>query len=109
MYVCHFYAATHKDDLRNKVKKAIGAGTPVFISEFSICDASGNGALDYDSAAKWMELIDEYNLSYVGWNISNKPESSAFFVPSCNKLTGWEESDMTESGQWLRRQLRGEQ
>jgi endoglucanase len=109
MYVCHFYAATHKDDLRNKVKKAISAGTPVFISEFSICDASGNGALDYDSASKWMDLAKEYNLSYVGWNLSNKPESSAVLVPSCTKTSGWSESDLNESGKWLRRQLRGEQ
>lgn len=108
MYVCHFYAATHKDDLRNKVEKAIAAGTPVFISEFSICDASGNGGLDYDSAAKWVALIDKYNLSYVGWNLSNKPESSAVLQPSCTKTSGWSEGDLTESGQWLRRQLRGE-
>lgn len=29
MYAVHFYAATHKDDLRNKVINAIKAGTPV--------------------------------------------------------------------------------
>ncbi len=108
MYVCHFYAATHKDDLRNKVEKALSAGTPIFISEFSICDASGNGGIDYDSAAKWMELINKHNLSYVGWNLSNKPESSAVILPNCTKTSGWSESDLSETGQWLRRQLRGE-
>ncbi|MCR4999979.1 MAG: cellulase family glycosylhydrolase [Lachnospiraceae bacterium] len=108
MYVCHFYAATHKDDLRRKVEKALDAGTPIFVSEFSICDASGNGGLDYDSAAKWMELLNENNISYVGWNLANKQESSSMIRPDCTKTSGWSEGELNESGQWMRRTMRGE-
>ena len=106
MYVLHFYAATHKDDLRNKAVKAINDGTPIFISEFSICDASGNGEIDYDSAAKWVELIDKYKLSFIGWNLSNKDESSAVLLPNCTKLSNWKEEDLNETGIWLRNTLR---
>ncbi len=30
MYAVHFYAATHKDDLRNKVQSALDSGLPIF-------------------------------------------------------------------------------
>ena len=106
MYVLHFYAATHKDSLRDKLEKAVDSGLPVFISEFSICDASGNGGLDYDSAAAWRSLIQRHSLSYIGWNISNKDESSAFIKPECAKTSDWDESDITDSGLWLRACLR---
>ncbi len=101
MYTLHFYAATHKEELREKCVRAIAQGTPVFISEFSICDASGNGVLDYESAAKWKALIDQYHLSFVGWNLSNKAESSAIVKPDCQKLDGWTMEDLTDSGKWL--------
>lgn len=101
MYVLHFYAATHKDDLRNRMTAAIDGGLPVFISEFSICDASGNGGLDYDSANKWLEVINEYGLSYVGWNLSNKNESSSILKSSCTKTSGYTRDDLSDSGKWL--------
>lgn len=101
MYVLHFYAATHKDDLRNRMKAAIDGGLPIFISEFSICDASGNGGLDYDSANKWLQVINEYGLSYVGWNLSNKNESSAILKSSCSKTSGYTRDDLSDSGKWL--------
>ncbi|MDD6573022.1 MAG: cellulase family glycosylhydrolase [Thermoflexaceae bacterium] len=101
MYVLHFYAATHKDDLRNKMTKAIDGGLPVFISEFSICDASGNGGIDYDSASKWLDVINQYHISYVGWNLSNKNESSAILKPSCTKTSGYTVDDLSDTGKWL--------
>lgn len=101
MYVLHFYAATHKDDLRNKLIASRAKGLPIFISEFSICDASGNGGIDYNSASAWLDLINDYNLSYVGWNLSNKNETSSLISSSCNKVSGFKESDLSETGKWL--------
>lgn len=107
MYAVHFYAATHTDNIRNKVTTAIGNGLPVFVSEFSICDASGNGAIDYGQADKWFELINDNNLSYAGWNISNKNETSSLIKASCTKTSGWTEGDLSETGIWLRNMIKG--
>ena len=107
MYAVHFYAATHGDNIRNKVKTAIAAGTPVFISEFSICDASGNGGIDYNSAEIWKNLINSYNLSYAGWSLCNKAETSALISSGCSKLSGWETSELSATGQWLRNMIAG--
>lgn len=107
MYVLHFYAATHKDDLRNRLKNAVAAGTPVFISEFSICDASGNGGIDYASANEWKKMINSYNISYIGWNLSNKAETSSLINSSCSKTSGWTTAELTETGKWLRNFIAG--
>ena len=102
MYTLHFYAATHKENLRDKLKNARTAGLPIFISEFSICDASGNGAVDYDSADAWFQMIEDYNLSYAAWNISNKDESSALIRSDCDKTSGWKDDELSETGLWLK-------
>ena len=107
MYTAHFYAATHGDNIRDKVKKAIASETPVFISEFSICDASGNGGIDYDSAEKWYQLIREYNLSYAGWSLANKAETSAIIKQDCNKTSDWSVNELSDTGVWLRSKIKG--
>lgn len=101
MYTLHFYAATHKDDLRNKLVAAHKAGLPIIISEFSICDASGNGGIDYDSAQKWISLINDYNLSYVTWSLCNKAETSALLKSSCTKTSGYTKEDLSDAGKWI--------
>lgn len=108
MYALHFYAATHKEDIRNKMTSAIDSGLPVFISEFSICDASGNGGIDYDQAAKWMDAINQYGVSYVMWNLANKNETSSLFKSSCSKNSGFTMDDLSDTGKWLYKQLTGE-
>ena len=106
MYTLHFYAGTHKDNLRDRLKTAAESGLPLFVSEFGITDASGNGAVDTDSAGTWIRLLDQYGISYVCWNLSNKDESSAIFKTDCSKTSGFEESDLKEEGIWLRNLLR---
>lgn len=105
MYVLHFYAATHKEELRNTMVSAVEAGLPVFVTEYGICDASGNGALDIGQAELWVSTMNEYGISYAAWNLSNKNESSAILLPDCQKTSGFTEADLTESGKWLYRML----
>ncbi len=100
MYALHFYAATHTDWLRNDMVSALDAGLPIFVSEYGICDASGNGAIDEAQANAWIELLNEKGVSYCGWNISNKAETSAIFNSSCTKTSGWTQEDLSTSGKW---------
>ncbi|WP_051604873.1 glycoside hydrolase family 5 protein [Lachnobacterium bovis] len=107
MYVLHFYAGTHHDNIRNKLTKAISSGVPVFVSECSITDASGNGAIDYDSANKWLSLLNENDISFIAWSLSNKDESSALIKPSCSKKSGWSDDDLSETGKWFKKAISG--
>lgn len=108
MYTLHFYAATHTDSLRSTLREAVEGGLPVFVSEFGICDASGSGSIDEDSANEWVELMDELGVSYVAWNLSNKDETSALISSDCSKTSGFDEDDLSESGTWLLATLSGE-
>ncbi len=105
MYAVHFYAATHKENIRDKVKTALAAGLPVFISEFSICDASGNGGIDYASADAWMQFAHDNNLSFCGWSLCNKAETSALIKNSCSKTNGFTDDDLSEAGLWLKKTI----
>ena len=105
MYALHFYAATHRDALRARAERALEAGAPLFVTEFSICDASGNGAIDYDSAAAWRALIGRHGLSYIAWSLSNRDESAALIRADCRKVSDWTDEDLTDTGRWLRAAL----
>lgn len=107
MYALHFYAGTHKDSLRSKMKTAIEAGLPVFVSEYGICDASGNGACNEPEANKWVAMMDTYGVSYMIWNLANKNESSSLIRESCKKLSGFTEADLNQEGLWLIKMLGG--
>ena len=102
MYTLHFYAGTHKQSLRDKAQKAIDNGCALLVSEFSICEASGNGGLNKGEAEKWIEFLNKNKISYVGWSISNKAETSALFQSWCGKISGFDDSELTEWAQWLR-------
>ncbi len=108
MYVVHFYAGTHKDELRNRVKSALDAGIPVFVSECSISDASGNGSLDYESGQAWVDLLNSYQVSFVTWSLSNKEESSALLRPDCTSLSGWSDEELSDAGKWWKQRIHGQ-
>lgn len=101
IYSLHFYAGTHKEDFQNKLLTALDNNLPVFVSEYGICDASGNGSVDIDSANKWIEILDENNISYVCWNLSNKDESSAIINSTCTKTSNFTYDDLSNEGKWL--------
>jgi endoglucanase len=53
--------------------------------------------------------MNEYGISYVAWNLSNKDETSAILKPSCEKTEDFGYEELSESGQWLYRMLTVEQ
>lgn len=107
MYTLHFYAATHKDDIRQRMQSSIDKGVPVFVSEFGICDASGSGAIDENEAGKWLDIMNKNDVSYVMWNISNKDETSSIFKASCDKNNGFTQDDLSDSGKWFLNMMNG--
>ncbi len=102
MYALHFYAATHTDWLRDRVKTCVNSGLPVFVSEFGMCDASGGGANDFNQATQWLNLFDSLNISYCNWALANKNETCCAIGSWAGANGNWNESELTESGKWIR-------
>lgn len=107
MYAFHFYANTHRDELRAKLERACKEGLPVFVTEYGVCDASGNGAINKTEADKWMKLLDQYKISSCIWNLSNKSETSALLKSDCSKTSGWKSSDLSDAGKWFVKMMKG--
>lgn len=107
MYSLHYYAATHKQELRNRLTYALSKGAPIFVDEYSNCDASGNGIIDEEEAHIWARLVDENFLSYAQWNLANRNESSSMIKVECTKLSDFNDEDLTETGIWMRDRLQG--
>jgi endoglucanase len=101
VYALHFYAATHTDAIRDKLKTAYAMGLPVLVSEFNICDASGSGEIDKKSGSTWMKLLKKYKIGYVAWNVSNKDETSALIKSSCQKTGGFTRADLSVTGKFI--------
>ena len=101
MYTIHFYSGSHGESLREKVRTALKAGTPVFCTEFGVCDASGNGGFDLEEADRWIDFFEENGISYCCWSLSKKNESASMLSPECNKVNGFTNADLGATGAWL--------
>lgn len=103
MYALHFYASTHKDKYLEKAKKALSGNVPLFISECSICDASGDGDIDYEMGRRWIDFADENDISYIVWNLSNKNESSSLIRPEVRRLSCWKDEEYSDTAKWFKK------
>ena len=95
LYTLHFYTASHHEGLRGELEAALDAGLPVFITECGISESSGDGDVDYASAAEWFTFLNEKSLSYAVWSMSDKTESSAIFRPGYRPSGTVTDEDLT--------------
>jgi endoglucanase len=106
MYTLHFYAATHKDNLRERADYALEKGLPLFVSESAGMEASGDGPIDYDSWNTWINWMKSNQISWITWSISDKDETCSMLKTSADSEGNWKESDLKESGIKTRELLR---
>jgi endoglucanase len=107
VYSVHFYAATHKQWLRDRTQAAIAADIPVFVSESSGAEASGQGKNDYAEWQAWIDFMERNHVSFLNYSVSDKAgETISVLNPGANSSGGWTDAELTESGQYFRKLLR---
>ncbi len=106
MYTLHFYAATHGQFLFDRGNYAIEKGIPLFVSECAGMSANGNGPIDYEAWNQWIEWMDENQISWVCWSVSDKDETCSMLEESAESEGNWKEADLKESGIKTRELLR---
>jgi endoglucanase len=106
MYTLHYYAATHKQELRDKADYALKKGLPLFISESAGMEASGNGKINQDEWQKWINWSEKNKISWITWSVSDKDETCSVLVTGAASDGNWHESDLKESGVLVRDYLR---
>jgi endoglucanase len=106
-YTLHFYAATHKQWLRDRASEALSAGVALFVTEWGVCEASGTGYLDRTETDAWLKFMDTNLLSWANWDIADKAgETCSALLPNSSPTGGWPESSLTEAGKLVRGKLR---
>lgn len=101
MYSLHFYAATHKDDLRNRLITCAEAGLPIFVTEYGVCASNGGHPRDFEQSDLWMEALDEYQISSCIWCLAKNGEACALINSSSTKTSEYTEDDFSETGTWF--------
>lgn len=108
MYTVHFYAGTHKQELRDRTDSAIAKGLPIFISESAGMEATGDGPIDNAEWQKWIDWMEANRLSWITWSVSDKNESCSVLNTSASSDGRWKKKDLKESGLMTRKYLRKE-
>jgi len=106
MYTMHFYAATHKQWLRDRTDEAIKKGLPVFVSESAGVEATGDGPLDLAEWKLWIDWMEARGLSWITWSVSDKDESCSMLNTTAKTTGKWKDKDLKESGIRTRDYLR---
>ncbi len=107
VYALHFYANTHTDWLRNRLKDCYNKGLPVLVTEFGTCDASGNTGYNASETRKWLQTLDSMNIGFFNWSLCNKGETASIMTSGSslgNLKAGT--SQLTESGKLIREEIR---
>jgi len=106
MYTVHFYAATHKQELRDRCNYALNKGIPIFISESAGMEATGDGALNEAEWKKWIGWAEQNKISWITWSVSDKDETCSVLYPSASSNGNWTDKDIKESGKKARALLK---
>jgi endoglucanase len=105
-YTLHYYAGTHRADLREKARAALSRGAALMVTEYGVTEATGDGPIDQAESRLWWDFLEENQISYLNWSIADKVESSAALRPGAAGAGGWPEHMITPSGQFVRAQIR---
>lgn len=106
MYTVHFYAATHKQELRDRCTYALNKGIPIFISESAGMEATGDGALNEDEWQKWITWAEQNKISWITWSVSDKDETCSVLYPTAPSDGNWSQKDIKKSGKKARALLK---
>ena len=105
-YTLHFYAATHRGELRKKAEAALQHGLALMVTEWGTGTADGNGMLDEAETRLWWEFMERHQLSWCNWSIADKAETTAALKPGASPNGGWPPEMRTRSGELVRAELR---
>lgn len=106
MYTMHFYAGSHKKELRDRTDYAMSKGLPIFVSESAGMLATGDGPIDKAEWELYINWMKNKKLSWITWSVSDKNETCSVLNKSASSNGNWKESDIKESGKMVRQYLK---
>lgn len=86
MYTLHFYACTHKQELRDKADAALAGGLALFVTEFGATPAdggvpsNGDNFVCRDEANLWFAWMAQHNVSGASWKLDQCADTSCILA-----------------------------
>lgn len=105
MYTMHFYAATHKNSLRDKADVALAAKLPIFVSECAGMQSSGDGAIDSVEWNEYVNWMESKKISWIVWSVSDKNETCSMLTPQAASTGNWKDDSLKEWGKICKRTI----
>ena len=84
-YAVHTYLGKDIYSVEDYIKLAIKEKLPIFITEVAATDGTGDGYLYFEQYKQWIEYLEQNNLSWIVWQLSDKFESSSLLIPKDKK------------------------
>jgi len=103
LYTLHFYACTHRQSLRSKAARAIGAGAALFITEFGATPADGGVASSSNNIVcaaetmNWFDFMATNNISGLAWKLDQCTDSSCILASGAPADGPWTDDLLTAS------------
>ena len=108
-YTLHFYADTHREDIRNFARTAIEKKAALFVTEWGTVAAAGTGNANARETLLWMDFLHENNISHANWalvdnltkertNPASDKHGSSILNLGSDFYGNWSTGDLTESG-----------
>lgn len=106
-YSFHFYASDpgHQQALMEKADNAIQLKLLLFVTEWGVGEANGDGEFNLAKTEKWLNWMEDHKLSWANWNITDKKETTAILAPGASVTGNWSASELTPAGAYIRKEL----
>lgn len=102
MYTFHFYAASHGQNYRDNLVWA-AERLPIFVTEWGSQTYTGDGVNDFVSTQAYLDILNQYQISWTNWNFSDDFRSGAVWKQgTCSANNNWSTANLKEAGLWVR-------
>jgi aryl-phospho-beta-D-glucosidase BglC (GH1 family) len=101
-YTLHFYAGSHKQDVRDKAQKALDSGIALMITEWGTVNANGDGGIDKKETELWLTFARKNNLSMCNWALNDKKEGASQLKNGTAADGKWTDANLTEAGRYVK-------
>jgi len=101
MYTLHFYACTHRQNLRDKANIALANGLALFVTEFGATPADGgvpekgDAYVCRDETNLWFDWMATNNVSGVAWKLDQCVDTSCILTGKAPVDGPWTDDVLT--------------
>ncbi|MBC7568082.1 MAG: glycoside hydrolase family 5 protein [Pedobacter sp.] len=108
VYSFHFYASepNHQEALMRRADEALSLGLPIFVTEWGVGEATGDGVFDVQKTDTWFMWMEKHKLSSANWNLTDKKETTALLLPGASANGSWPLNMLSPAGIYIRTQLK---